>query len=248
LKIYKKTISKLFKTKEQIETYPLIDLEQREDVLQDEDPRFQPSKLNEADSSGQLPYWKRLQKEAEDILESAKRKAIEIEKRAYEEAFEQGQKAGKELAEKRFLNAINSFVEALKELNKTKEQILYEQERLMVEIVCKIAYIILEKEISINPEVILNIIRKAIDTTNNCCFLKIRVNPVDLEFCQKYKEEILQKIEDIKEIKFEADRTVKRGGAIVETDFGEIDARIETQLEEIKKALLSQEIKEDEQI
>jgi len=84
LKIYKKTISKLFKTKEQIETYPLIDLEQREDVLQDEDPRFQPSKLNEADSSGQLPYWKRLQKEAEDILESAKRKAIEIEKRAYE--------------------------------------------------------------------------------------------------------------------------------------------------------------------
>jgi flagellar biosynthesis/type III secretory pathway protein FliH len=37
---------------------------------------------------------------------------------------------------------------------------------------------------------------------------------------------------------FEEDSSVKRGGAVVETMFGEVDARLENQLKEIKTALL----------
>jgi len=38
-------------------------------------------------------------------------------------------------------------------------------------------------------------------------------------------------------IKFIEDKTISRGGCVIETDFGSIDSRIETRWEEIIKAL-----------
>jgi flagellar biosynthesis/type III secretory pathway protein FliH len=43
-------------------------------------------------------------------------------------------------------------------------------------------------------------------------------------------------------VEFEEDASIKRGGAIVETMFGEVDARIESQLKEIQAAMLNQQI------
>jgi flagellar assembly protein FliH len=45
-------------------------------------------------------------------------------------------------------------------------------------------------------------------------------------------------IENVKSVTVLEDATVDRGGCIIETDFGEIDARIAAQLKEIEERIL----------
>ena len=45
-------------------------------------------------------------------------------------------------------------------------------------------------------------------------------------------------VEGVKSIKILEDSTVDKGGCIIETDFGSIDARISSQLHEIEEKIL----------
>ena len=67
--------------------------------------------------------------------------------------------------------------------------------------------------------------------------LIVRVNLEDLEMVSSKMKEIQNSMEKIKNITILEDATVDRGGCIVETDFGQIDARISSQLREIEKKI-----------
>ena len=66
----------------------------------------------------------------------------------------------------------------------------------------------------------------------------IRVNLADLQMATEHTREILEKIEKVGKITVMEDSTVDRGGCIIETDFGQIDARISAQLKEIEDRIL----------
>ena len=51
-------------------------------------------------------------------------------------------------------------------------------------------------------------------------------------------EDIIERVERDHHITIAEDSTVDPGGAIIETDFGEIDARIASQLQEIEDQIL----------
>ena len=65
--------------------------------------------------------------------------------------------------------------------------------------------------------------------------MKIRLNPDDLRFITEMKPDFLQGISGLKNTIFQEDASIKRGGVILETISGEVDARLEQQLTEIKK-------------
>ena len=60
---------------------------------------------------------------------------------------------------------------------------------------------------------------------------------VDLEFLQAH--DFSKGFTHIKNISFEPDDTILSGGCVIETDFGDIDARIENQMAIVEKALRS---------
>jgi flagellar assembly protein FliH len=66
--------------------------------------------------------------------------------------------------------------------------------------------------------------------------IKIRLNPLDHERMSKLTPALIAGFEGIRSIALEADEAIGPGGAVIETAFGEIDATIEQQLEEILKA------------
>ena len=55
----------------------------------------------------------------------------------------------------------------------------------------------------------------------------------------------MRAVDGIKHLVIERDDAISRGGAIVETDYGSIDARIERRLEEVEKALKRQIAEKD---
>jgi flagellar assembly protein FliH len=55
---------------------------------------------------------------------------------------------------------------------------------------------------------------------------------------REIKEELLRKIDGLGYLEVQEDPRVEEGGCIVETVFGNIDARIETQLANLREELL----------
>ena len=66
----------------------------------------------------------------------------------------------------------------------------------------------------------------------------LRVNLEDLKLTTQNTDEFIKRCENIQGITIMEDSTVEKGGCIVETDFGSIDARISSQLAEVENRVM----------
>jgi flagellar assembly protein FliH len=71
--------------------------------------------------------------------------------------------------------------------------------------------------------------------------VNIRVNFADLDLTTAHKDELIKMMESLRKVNIYEDSRVDRGGCIIETDVGAIDARISTQLKEIEEAIRNAE-------
>ena len=76
---------------------------------------------------------------------------------------------------------------------------------------------------------------KKVKTRGN---VTIRVNLADVKLTSEHTQDFIKQVENVKGITVLEDSTVDKGGCIVETDFGAIDARIQSQLSELETAIL----------
>ena len=66
----------------------------------------------------------------------------------------------------------------------------------------------------------------------------MRVNLEEVKLTTAHIQEFINHVENIEAIKVLEDSSVEKGGCIVETDFGAIDARISSQLTELENKIL----------
>lgn len=162
----------------------------------------------------------------------------EIEMR-YKKGFEDGYNTAKEELEKQFTDElINKSEEFYKILSSFEEKLTsYESafDKVVIGVSKQIASKILQREIeceSIIEETLKNSIQKVLGANE----VIIKVNPADHELLtdgdrSKFLDGHFTKI------KFEADGNISRGGCLVETEIGNVDARVNSQLNEITKLL-----------
>ncbi len=70
------------------------------------------------------------------------------------------------------------------------------------------------------------------------CDVTLRVNLKDEAFTAAHIKEFIAAVENVESLSVVEDSSVDPGGCIVETDFGEIDARIVSQLDELEQKVL----------
>jgi flagellar assembly protein FliH len=178
-------------------------------------------------------------KEAEGILEEAKVKAEEIEKAAYKKGFEEGKRNGLEEGKRAVEPLIETFKKEILEIGKIKEEIYSSIETEMLELILSISRKVIHKEVATDKDAVLNTIKTAVGSVVSKEEIKIKVNPEDLELAKEIKMDITNLVEGVKNITFEGDISVGRGGCIIETNYGSVDARIEEQMEAVEHALKS---------
>jgi flagellar assembly protein FliH len=66
----------------------------------------------------------------------------------------------------------------------------------------------------------------------------IRVNLADAKLTTEHVQDFIDRVEAVKGITVLEDTTIEKGGCIVETDFGAIDARISSQLTELEQKIM----------
>ena len=191
-------------------------------------------------------------REREKYIKQMTDKTHSLEKKAYEDGFAQGEKAGMELGEKRFDSVIKSFTEVLEEVRRLKEEFYQKSEREMVELVFAIARRVIQKEVNDDGKIILNMIRSAITYISGQEEVRVRLNPSDLEFASQHRGEMMRGIEEMGKVILESDEGVSRGDAIIGSSQGIIDVGIERHLREVEKtlrakALEGSKVEEEEQ-
>lgn len=176
------------------------------------------------------------------IIDEVISEAREKESAAYQQGFENGRKEGFQEGHKAGLiegmneieTLIGSLQHAMIEVKKFRKELILQAERETVGLSLAIARKILNVEPAVNPKVIAGVVRKTFETIAVNAPVRIRINPSELSYLQERRHLVPIK----GDVTFIEDSTVSRGGCIVESLSGDIDARIESQLNMVEEAFL----------
>lgn len=129
---------------------------------------------------------------------------------------------------------------------------LYEQNKLLNEnfnkVVLETSFAIAEKIIRRELEKdssIVNLIETCLKKVLTANEILIKLNPDDFKIVTNDLKEINKSI-DVSKIRFEKDEAIEKGGCLVETEIGNADARISSQLNELKRKLEESNETEDD--
>jgi flagellar assembly protein FliH len=192
--------------------------------------------------------------QGEQLLARTALEAEEIRRRAHAEGLAAGQRDGLAAAQQlietraaeiaaretqeKLRTALPAFQLLARSLEIERDRWISHWEKTAVELSATIAAKILRHELSRRPELALGIIQEALQLAAGQLHLKLRLHPADIEVLQGAGQEALSRLAPIGDADLVPDESIARGGCLIETRHGVIDARIETQLERITLELL----------
>jgi flagellar assembly protein FliH len=160
----------------------------------------------------------------------------EIKISAFQKGFTEGEKAGFEAGTQRVDPLINSFNQGLEQLKNIRREIHRKIEKEVAQLAVSIAKKIVCHAVNTTPAAVVWVAREALSRVENPGKIKVKLNPADLQFIQDTKSQLSHFIDNVESIRFEAEDSIRSGGCLIETDMGDIDARIETQLQAIEES------------
>jgi len=195
----------------------------------------------------------KIRQEAEDeakrIVEEAKKKAEELEAeiqgkvdKVEKEAFGKGHAEGREEGFQEGSQEVERLVDTLQKIISAaidkRNEIIQESETQVINLVLLISKKVI-KVISENQKnVVINNVVQALRKLKSRGDVVIRVNLADVELTSEHISDFMKMVENVKSVTVLEDSSVDRGGCIIETDFGQIDARISSQLHEIEEKII----------
>ena len=176
--------------------------------------------------------------EAAQIVAEANAQHDKIVSEARNEGFEQGSQEGFEKGSAEVERLIERMHKILEAVMQRREEILQDTESQIVELVIlmarKVIKILSENQKNVIMANTVAALRK-VKTRGN---VTLRVNIEDVKLTTAHADEFIQHVENVQGITVQEDSSVEKGGCIVETDFGAIDARISSQLTELENKIL----------
>jgi type III secretion protein L len=160
--------------------------------------------------------------EAERILGAARAEAERLRAEATTEGRERGLAAVTEL-----------LVAARADAATTRRESHAELRALSV----KIAEKLLGRTLSLEPAAVVDVAAEALTHAGEPRALKLRCHPDDLELLERGRPRLLERCRSASVLRIEADEQIGRGGCIVESELGVVDARLTVQLDAIERAL-----------
>lgn len=161
------------------------------------------------------------EKRAADLIAQAEKKLRDAKEKGHKEGFAEGQR-----------EAVATAIRLVEESGSLSTS-LAEQAATLALAICRS---IIEEELAIKPDVVRKIAIKALQESAITDSVTILVNAQDKSAIDRATTD-LQRIVGNGRLIIETDAAITRGGCIVRTDFGEVDATIESLLEGIATRL-----------
>ncbi len=174
---------------------------------------------------------------AEDIIEEAKKRAVLIESEAYEKGFAQGEKDGFEVGTKKLDKILDRIEGTLGDMVSYRQRVVRLYEKEILHLISRIAEKVARTKVKIDSSLVRETIFEAFNFVIKGSEVTVRVNPEDIEYVKGIRPEFFDRISNLKSVVIVSDPSISQGGCFLETTFGNVDARLETQFDKIGKAL-----------
>ncbi len=175
----------------------------------------------------------KINKEKEKWVEEKEIERKQAEKEGYQHGFEAGKK-----------EALNQYDSMLQEINnqyglaiKDYHKIIEEHSQMIINLAMTTANKILDEQLANTPEKYVNIVKKVIGELKDNETITIMLHPNNYQSVYEQRDELEQLIDEESVITFQIDATLSEGDCIIKHRFGQIDASIDVQLQQIKTAL-----------
>lgn len=183
------------------------------------------------EASGEVESWWR-QRRADD--EKAAEAARE---QGYEAGYEQGLQQAEAQVRAHYEQLLDEAKSIIESAVAIKQQMIQESEPFLIELSCSIAEKIITRQLSIEPQWTIDLIKKVLLRRREQGTITLCVSAEHFQFVADARDELTLAIDSQAELQIIPDPTVRDQGCVIRSSFGSIDAKIDTQLHEIKKGL-----------
>lgn len=194
------------------------------------DERAEPFKV-ETFKDGQI-----VTEQAQDLTAGGGLVGGAVEREAYELGFKAGEQAGFAVGAQKTAITSAALGRLLDELAGFRDDLYKSAEAELTALATTIARKVIGRELETSNDAVRGTVKAAIDALSAGRELNIRINPKDMETLKEYRAELLEN-GMAKGVRLQPDEAISRGGCIVETNFQEADATIESCLLAIEERL-----------
>ena len=168
--------------------------------------------------------------QAEEILNQAKAEAAQLRETARAEGKEEGVNEG--------AMEVAQIVKRMADHQQEQEAQVLPQ---LLKLVRKMAEKVIGSELEQRPEALVGMIKRTLhDKARQRRTLLLRVNPADLEVVRNERHRLMDALVRASDLSIREDEDISPGGVMIETEAGSIDARLETQLDALERAMFGQ--------
>jgi type III secretion protein L len=172
--------------------------------------------------------------EAAQILDAAHAQARKI----LENAEQERQTAIEAARQEGYEHGLAEWNAAVAEVNAARDRRVAESEPELIRLAVRIAQKIIGEELRTTPETIVNIARECLHGLGRERSLTLRVQPADVDLMRRSIDLLRDAAGPQRSIDVVADPAVGPGGCLVESEYGVVDARLETQIRCMEEILV----------
>jgi flagellar assembly protein FliH len=155
-------------------------------------------------------------------------------------AFENGRRAGESALSEQLLRQRNETVALqrgiLASLQAALPKVAHEAETALIDLALAAAKKIVA-DMPIDVALVEATVREALHQAEDTAEIVIQVHPEDLAILRQHQSPILNGLPESGPLRFVPSSEVGRGGCVIQTRFGIIDARRETKIEQLQQSL-----------
>lgn len=174
-------------------------------------------------------------KAARTILEVETRRQQILEE-LKQQGYSEGYQEGRGQADEEGAKIVNEAMESLDKMAGALREAVKRNEEKLLKLAIGIAEKILHDEIAVRPDTVLKTLEEALTKVSDLEEVTVKVNPEDLPMVQTQEEAFRDRLKSVRKVEFTSSPKIQRGGVLIETGSGTVDAQIKTQLSVIQEA------------
>jgi len=186
----------------------------------------------------------------QDAQSEAEALGQQIQQQAHESGRQEGlanaeaeiERRAQQRAEQIASEKLNASLPAIENLANSligeRDRWIKEWESAAIRLSVAIAEKVIRRELKAQPRPTIAVVREALELAAGSERIRLLLHPDDLASLGTQTEAIVKQLAKCSEAVCAGDESISRGGCVIETEHGVVDARLETQLERIASELL----------
>lgn len=169
-----------------------------------------------------------LQKEIDAMLAAAEAEKKRIEQEARDRGMAQGLEEGRQAGRREYEEKMAEALGLIDEVGRERQQVQRRYEEDLLVLIRTMVERLVGHEVSVNPLVIKNCLQGAMQFVVENSMVKVHLHAEDFQRLREMSLEDPSLLQGAKRVELIEDGAISQGGCLLETEFGEIDATLET--------------------